>query len=201
MPKFKMGVLPQRLPQGFADRLGRTIARTGLTPNMLSCIGLAGNVAAAVLIAQEMLIVAGVVFLFFSVVDLFDGAVARATGQATPFGAVLDAVFDRLGEGFVLCGIAWYFADRGENVQVAVTFAALLGSVSVSYLRARAEIEGLTMREGLFRRQERVALVSLGLLFNALTLAIWPLAILTHFTVFQRFVMLLRAPAEADASA
>jgi CDP-diacylglycerol--glycerol-3-phosphate 3-phosphatidyltransferase len=200
MSRFS-NLLPQRLPAGLADRVGRTVAKTGLTPNMLSVIGLAGNVVAAVLVARGELLIAAFVFLFFSVVDLLDGSVARATGRATPFGAVLDAVFDRLGEGIVLCGIAWYFAERGENVQVAVTFAAMLGGVSVSYLRARAEIEGMVMREGFFRRQERVALVTLGLLFNALTLAIWPLAILSHLTVLQRFVMLIRSgPPEGEAA-
>ena len=144
MSRFS-NLLPQRLPAGFADRVGRTVAKTGLTPNMLSCIGLAGNVVAAVLVARGELLIAAFVFLFFSVVDLLDGSVARATGRATPFGAVLDAVFDRLGEGIVLCGIAWYFAERGENVQVAVTFAAMLGGVSVSYLRARAEIDGMVL--------------------------------------------------------
>lgn len=135
-----MGVnfLPQRLPQGMSDRLGRTVAATGLTPNIISCIGLAGNGLAAWLIIREQLLPAGLVFLFFSLLDMVDGAVARATGQATPFGAVLDAVFDRLGEAVILAGMAWYFADRGEQVQVAVTFAAVLGSISVSYLRARA---------------------------------------------------------------
>jgi CDP-diacylglycerol--glycerol-3-phosphate 3-phosphatidyltransferase len=191
----RLNVLPQRLPAGFSDGLGRAIAKTGLTPNMLSCIGLAGNVGAAVLVAQGELLWAGVTFLVFSVVDLFDGAVARATGRATPYGAVLDAVFDRLGEGVVLAGIAWYFADRDEHVQLAVTFAAMLGGISVSYLRARAEIEGLSMREGFFRRQERVALLTLGLLFDALTIAVWPLAVLSHLTVLQRFVMLTRQPA------
>jgi CDP-diacylglycerol--glycerol-3-phosphate 3-phosphatidyltransferase len=194
----RLNFLPQRLPEGFSNALGRAIARTGLTPNMLSCLGLAGNVAAAVLVARGELLWAGITFLVFSVVDLFDGAVARATGRATPFGAVLDAVFDRLGEGALLAGCAVYFAGRGENVQVGVTFAALLGSVSVSYLRARAEVEGLSMREGLFRRQERVALLSIGLLFNVLTFVIWPLAVLSHLTVLQRFIVLVRqAPAPA----
>jgi CDP-diacylglycerol--glycerol-3-phosphate 3-phosphatidyltransferase len=195
----RLNLLPQRLPAALSDRLGRAIARTGLTPNMLSCIGLAGNVAAAVLVAQEALLWAAAVFLVFSVVDLFDGAVARATGRATPFGAVLDAVFDRISEGVLLAGVAVYFADRGENVQVGVTFAALLGSVSVSYLRARAEAEGLSMREGLFRRQERVALLTVGLLFDALTLVAWPLAVLTHLTVLQRFFMLARQRPESAA--
>ena len=194
-----MGInfLPQRLPPHLSDRLGRTVAATGITPNMISCIGLAGNALAAYFVIREQLLVAGIVFLFFSLLDLVDGAVARATGQATPYGAVLDAVLDRLGEAVILAGCAWYFAERGEQVQVAVTFAAILGSISVSYLRARAEVAGMAMREGLFRRQERVALIAIGLLLNGLTLVMWPLAVLTHLTALQRFAMLARnRPAE-----
>lgn len=194
-----MGInfLPQRLPPGLSDRLGRTVAATGITPNMISCLGLAGNALAAYFVIRDQLLVAGIVFLFFSLLDLVDGAVARATGQATPYGAVLDAVLDRLGEAVILAGCAWYFAERGEQVQVAVTFAAILGSISVSYIRARAEVAGMAMREGIFRRQERVALIALGLLLNALTLAIWPLAVLSHLTALQRFAMLARnRPAE-----
>jgi len=183
-----------------SDRLGRTVAATGITPNMISCTGLAGNALAAYFVIREQLLLAGIVFLFFSLLDMVDGAVARATGQATPYGAVLDAVFDRLGEAFILAGMAWYFAERGEQVQVAVTFAAVLGSISVSYLRARAEVAGMTMREGLFRRQERVALIAIGLLLNALTLAIWPLAVLSHLTALQRFAMLARNEPGQDPS-
>ncbi|MGD9932354.1 MAG: CDP-alcohol phosphatidyltransferase family protein [Dehalococcoidia bacterium] len=180
-----------------SDRLGRTVAATGITPNMISCLGLAGNALAAYFVIRDQLLVAGIVFLFFSLLDLVDGAVARATGQATPYGAVLDAVLDRLGEAVILAGCAWYFAERGEQVQVAVTFAAILGSISVSYIRARAEVAGMAMREGSFRRQERGALSALGLLLKALTLASWPLAGRSHRTALLRFAMLARnRPAE-----
>ncbi len=197
----KLAFLPQRLPQGFSERLGRTVARTGLTPNAISLIGLAGNAAAAYLVTQEQLLAAGLVFLVFSAVDMVDGAVARATGQATPFGAIFDAVLDRVSEALLLAGCAWYFADRGEQVQVAVTYAALFGSVAVSYMRARAEVVGLSMREGLFRRQERVVLIGAGLLFNGLTAVIWPLAILANLTALQRFWMIARSLRAADAGA
>ncbi|MCC7366517.1 MAG: CDP-alcohol phosphatidyltransferase family protein [Dehalococcoidia bacterium] len=190
MPKLE--ILPQRMPQGIADGIGRGVGRLGITPNMISLLGLAGNIGAAVLVAREELLWAGIVFLFFSALDMVDGAVARATNTASPFGAVFDAVLDRIGEAAVLTGMAWYFADRGEQVQAAVTYAALLGSVAVSYMRARAEVMGLSMREGLFRRQERVALVGLGLLFNGLTVVAWLLAILANLTALQRFWMTLK---------
>lgn len=160
---------------------------------MVSVAGFVGNGLAAWLITREQLVAAGVVYGVFSALDLVDGAVARATNQATPFGAVFDAVLDRLSEALVLAGIAWYFADRGEHVQAGIIYAALFGSIAVSYVRARAEIMGIAMREGLFRRQERVVVVTLGLLFNGLTLVAWLLAILSNITAIQRFWMLVRS--------
>jgi CDP-diacylglycerol--glycerol-3-phosphate 3-phosphatidyltransferase len=188
----RLNVLPQRLPAGFSDRLGKTVARTGLTPNTLSLLGLAGNGVAAWLITQEELIWAGIAFLFFSALDMVDGAVARATGKATPYGAVFDAVLDRAGEALVLTACAWYFADRGEQMQAAVAYLALFGSVAVSYMRARAETVGLQMREGLFRRQERVVLLGAGMLLNQLTVAVVILAVLANLTAVQRFGVLAR---------
>ncbi|MGE5595331.1 MAG: CDP-alcohol phosphatidyltransferase family protein [Hyphomicrobiales bacterium] len=194
----RLNVLPQRLPQGVADTIGRTVGGLGITPNMISLFGLAGNALAAWLITQEHLLAAGVVFLVFSALDFVDGAVARATGTASDFGAVFDAVLDRVGEALVLAGIACYFADRGEQVQAGVTYAALFGSIAVSYMRARAEVVGLSMREGLFRRQERVALLTLGLLFDGLTVVAWILAVLANLTALQRFWLIGRGLRELD---
>jgi CDP-diacylglycerol--glycerol-3-phosphate 3-phosphatidyltransferase len=196
MPKLE--ILPQRLPKGVQDRIGRTVARAGITPNVVSLAGFAGNVAAAVLVSRGELLWAGLVYLFFSAIDLVDGAVARATNQATPFGAVFDAVLDRASEAIVLAGCAWYFGNRGEYVQAGVTYAAVLGSVAVSYMRARAEVNGLSMREGIFRRQERVALLGLGLLTGWLAAAMWLLAILAHLTAVQRFWLIARGLRAAD---
>jgi len=196
----KLNILPQRLPQEVADAIGRNVGRTGVTPNMISLAGLAGNLFAAWLITREALLAAGIVYLAFSALDLVDGAVARATGTTSPFGAIFDSILDRASEAIVLAACAWYFGERGEYVQAGVTYAALFGSVAVSYMRARAEIVGLSMREGLFRRQERVALLGLGLLFNALTVVVALLAVLSNLTALQRFWMIargLRRPAEA----
>lgn len=185
-----INLLPQRLPQNVQHRIGTTVGGLGITPNMISLFGFFGNVFAAWLITQEELLWAGIVYLFFSALDLVDGAVARATGMASPFGAVFDAILDRSSEAIVLAACAWYFADRGEDWQVAFVFGALFGSIAVSYMRARAEVVGLSMREGLFRRQERVALLGIGLLLNGLTVVIALLAILSNLTALQRFWML-----------
>jgi len=193
-----VNLLPQRLPQGLADAIGRSVGRTGITPNVISIVGFAGNVLAAVLIARDELLAAGLVFIGFSALDVVDGAVARAMGTTSPYGAVLDAVLDRGGEAAVLVGSAWYFGERGEDIQASFTFAALLGSVAVSYMRARAEVEGLAMREGFFRRQERVADFGLALLFDGLTLGIALLAVAANLTALQRAYLLVRGLRAAD---
>jgi CDP-diacylglycerol--glycerol-3-phosphate 3-phosphatidyltransferase len=185
-----VNILPQRLPKGIQDGIGRAVGGVGITPNMISLFGFFGNLLAAWLITREELLLAGGVFLFFSALDMVDGAVARATGLASPFGAVFDAVLDRASEALVLAACGWYFADRGEQIQAAFAYAAIFGSIAVSYMRARAEVVGMAMREGLFRRQERVALLSLGLFFNGLTVVIAILAVLANFTALQRFWML-----------
>ncbi len=187
-----LNILPQRLPKGISDAIGRSVAKFGVTPNMISVFGFAGNGLAAWLITREEVRWAGVVFVVFSLLDMVDGAVARATGQATLYGAVLDSILDRASEAIVLVGCAWYFGERGEWVQVTMTYLALFGSIAVSYMRARAEVVGMTMRDGLFRRQERVALLSIGLLFNGLTVVMAPLAVFANITALQRFVMLAR---------
>lgn len=199
-----INLLPQRLPKGISDGIGRSVGSLGITPNMISLLGFVGNAGAGVLAATNHLIAAAIVFLVFSLLDMVDGAVARATGTASPYGAVFDAVLDRLGEAAVLAGVGWYFGERGEHVQAGVIYAALFGSIAVSYMRARAEVNGLEMREGLFRRQERVALVTLGLLFDGLTVTAWLLAILANLTALQRFWMIARAlrePATASPEA
>jgi CDP-diacylglycerol--glycerol-3-phosphate 3-phosphatidyltransferase len=196
-----VNLLPQKLPRSFADPVGRSVARLGITPNMVSLGGFGGNLLAALLITRGQLLTAGIVFLVFSALDLVDGAVARATNRATPYGAVFDAVLDRASEAIVLAGCGWYFEDRGEHVQAAVAYAALFGSVAVSYMRARAEIAGLSMREGLFRRQERVVLLGVGLLFGWLTVVVAILAALSQLTALQRFWMITRGLRRLDAEA
>ncbi len=192
-------LLPTRLPQGLQERIGRTVGRLGVTPNMVSLAGAGGNGIAAILVARGSLLAAGVVYLVFSALDLVDGAVARATGKASPFGAVFDAVLDRASEAVVLAACAWYFAERGQAWAVAATFGALLGSVAVSYLRARAEVEGVAMREGLLRRQERVVLLGLGLVLGWLAAAVAVLAVLSNLTALQRGWMLAQALRSGEA--
>lgn len=190
--------MPQRLPQGISDKIGRTVGGLGITANMISVFGFFGNLTAAYFITRDELLIAGIIYLFFSALDLVDGAVARATNTASEYGAVLDAILDRASECIVIAACGWYFADRGDDWYAAAAYAGLFGSVAVSYMRARAEVVGMSMRDGLFRRQERVALLGIGLLFGWLAIAIVILALLSNVTALQRFAIITRVLRQRD---
>jgi len=179
-------LLPHSVPRRITDPIVAVIARTGATPNHLTALGFLGNVGAGVLAARGDFLAAGLVMLAFSAVDLLDGALARATGRATAFGAVFDSVLDRLSEAAVLGGLSFYFAQRGEREEIALCFAALVGSVMVSYVKARAEAHGLVLKEGLFTRAERVLLVAGGLIISQVRIALWILAVMANATALQR---------------
>ncbi len=198
MSQRKLRLLPERIPARASEAIGRGVGALGITPNMITLAGVAGSGVAAWLILEERLLIAGVVFLGFSAMDFVDGAVARATGKATPYGALLDAVMDRVGEALVLAACIWYFTERGEDVQAGFAYAALFGSIAVSYVRARGEALGITTREGLFRRQERVVLLGIGLLANGLTVVIIILAVLANATALQRWAIVGKALRERD---
>ncbi len=185
--------MPRKAPGWLTEPAVGVLSRLGVTPNLLTLTGVLGNVVAGVLAASGEFLAAGVVMLAFSALDFLDGALARATGQATPFGSVFDAVLDRVSEAAVLFGLLWWFSDRGERTEVLLIFVAVVGSLLVSYVRARAEVIGLKMRGGLFTREVRVTLLGGGLIVEGLpgvhgviTWILWPLAALTLATAAWR---------------
>ena len=188
-------LLPRSAPAWLTDPAVSFLARLGVTPNMLTLAGVLGNAGAAVLAGYGEFLAAGVVLLAFSSLDFLDGALARATGRASDFGSVFDAVMDRISEAAVLFGLLFYFSERGGRTEELLIFAAVTGSILVSYVRARAEVIGLKLREGLFTRAERVVLMGGGLILhealgeNVLTPLLWVLAILTGFTALQRLAI------------
>lgn len=189
---MRFSILPRSLPRRLTDPIALAVARTGVTPNMVSAAGFVGNAAAAVLVARGMFVAGGLVMLAASALDLLDGALARATNRATPFGAVFDAVLDRLSEAAVLFGLLLYYQGRGETTPVVLTFAAVTGSILVSYVRARAEIAGLNLKEGFFTRPERVLVLGIGLVAGLAVPALWLLAVLTNVTALQRLYLVWR---------
>jgi phosphatidylinositol phosphate synthase len=171
------------------------LARTRVTPNMLTASGVTLCLVAAVLVGfedrDELLFfwVGAVVFVVGSVLDILDGALARAGAKGTPFGAFLDSTTDRIGEGAMLGAIALVFANDGNMVAVAFAFAAVMGSFLVPYARAKAEALGLRGDVGIGSRAERVVVITAGLVlapWGALQWAIYFLAATAWFTVGQR---------------
>jgi CDP-diacylglycerol--glycerol-3-phosphate 3-phosphatidyltransferase len=179
-------LLPHSVSTRFTDPIVAPLARMGVSPNHLTVLGFAGNLVAAVLAAQGEFLAAGIVGLLFSAVDLLDGALARATGRASAFGAVFDSTLDRLSEAAVLGGLAFYFVQRGSEEQVVLCFAALAGSILVSYVRARAQYFGLDLTDGLFTRAERVLVLNGGLIISQVRIALWVLAVMANLTAVQR---------------
>ena len=168
-----------------------------LTPNAISLTGFALNLAAAGLIVDRMFFLAGIAFIIGSIMDTLDGRYSRMSGKGTPFGAFLDSTLDRLEEGIVLTAVAAYFASRNNEVAVAAVVIAVLGSLMVSYTRARAEALGVACKVGLATRPVRVVILSIGLVFakgaslghfELLAPAVYVLAALTAVTMLQRIL-------------
>ncbi len=166
--------------------LARLLARLGIGPNHVTVAGTLIGIGAAWLIVEGQSLVAGLVFLFASAFDALDGVIARTQGQATPFGAFLDSTLDRVSEGFVMAAIALHFATLGQPWNAAAVVLALLGSLLVSYTRARAEGLGVSCTVGFGTRLERVIILGFGLILGLLAPAIYLLIILTGWTTLQR---------------
>lgn len=171
------------------------LARTRVTPNALTVAGVSLCIAASVVVwfeyRGELLFywLGAALFLVGSILDILDGALARAGGKTTPFGGFLDSTTDRVGEAFMLGAIALVFARHGLDWAIALAFASLTGSFLVSYTRAKAEIMGLSGTIGIGGRAERVVVIVGGLVFapwGGLQWAILFLTVLTWVTVVQR---------------
>ncbi len=186
-------LLPSRVPALILDPIVRVLIALRITPNVITVAGFLGAVAAAALIASGELLIGGIVLLVAGALDLFDGALARATGRAGPVGALLDSTLDRASEAVVLFGVLLHQLERGNDEGAALVFVAFAGSFLVSYVRTRAGELGSEVAEGLATRPERVVLLALGLMTGWLRLALWILAVATVLTALQRLVIAIGA--------
>ena len=198
----------RRVQQGYTQGTRRLAARsivgltrTRVTPNVLTVSGVSLCLAASVLVffeyRNELLFywLGAVIFVVGSVLDILDGALARAGGKTTPFGAFLDSALDRVGEGAMLGAIALVFARQGNTIALACAIAAVAGSFLVSYTRAKAELLGLKGDVGLGSRAERVVVITAGLVlapWGALQWAIYLLTAAAWITVVQRILAVRR---------
>jgi CDP-diacylglycerol--glycerol-3-phosphate 3-phosphatidyltransferase len=201
---------PPRNSQELRSYARDRLIESRLTPNAISVMGLFGNLVAAFLVTQRLFFLAGIAFILGSVMDTMDGRYSRMSGKGTLFGAFLDSTLDRVEEGIVIAAVAGYFASRGEDFAAAICVVAVLGSLMVSYTRARAEALGVECKVGLATRPVRVVLLSIGLIFakgagigdfELLAPAIYVLAGLTIFTVFQRVWHVRNELTKMDAAA
>ena len=173
--------------------LGAQIRRTGITADHLTVTGLVMAVAAAVTIANGWLRAGLLLLVLTAVPDVLDGAVAKASGTASPRGAFFDSVVDRVSDALLLGGVAWYLASTQPGRIAVLPFAVMAASMLISYERAKAEALGFDARGGLMERAERLAFLAFGLLFESLLVAVlWVMLVLTLFTAGQRFVTVWR---------
>ncbi len=158
--------------RGLAVPLARLLGRLGLTPNALTLIGVLLNVGVAIILALGWQFWGGVALLLASAFDTLDGALARSTDQITRFGAFFDSTMDRVAEILIYGGLLYAYAQQGRVLESLLVFAALTGSVMVSYARARAEGLGFTCTTGFFTRAERIILLALALIVNPIAAAL-----------------------------
>lgn len=171
----------------------QVLARVGVTPNTLTIVGMLLNGLVGLVIAAGHPQLGGVLLIFTSLFDMFDGALAKLTGKTSKFGAFLDSTLDRYSEALVLLGLLWLSVQRGLALDVFLCYVVIVGSLLVSYTRARAEGLGLDCRVGWFGRPERIIVLCIGLILNLVTPALVILAIFTHVTALQRIVHVWRS--------
>lgn len=159
----------------FLSLVARKLVSIGVTANMITVIGFCVNVLAAVFLATGRLVLGGILILFGGSFDMMDGAVARVAPKSSPSGALLDSVMDRYSEAAVFLGALIYFYINSNFYGVVLVFAAMIGSILVSYVRARAEGLQIECKVGFMQRPERIAILAFGTLLQGL--------LGTHFSV------------------
>lgn len=202
-------MLDQKI-RGIWDRymqpVGRGLARTGVSPDAVTLAGVVIMAGAALAILQGRLMLAGLVAIVAGLFDVLDGAVAKARGAGSKFGALLDSTTDRLADALFFLPLAWLYgvspdiASRENDVIAALALVGLVLGFLVSYVKARAEGLGFDCKVGLAERFERLAIMILGLLFDAVLIALILLSVLSAITFVQRVVHVRRqVPRRAGA--
>ena len=182
--------------RGIINPIARLVSRTGISPNGITVIGFLLMVGVGLVLSQGYLRLAGVLLIVAALFDALDGALARLQDRVTPFGAFFDSTMDRYAEAAVFLGVLVYFLRQGASTEVILTYIAIIGSLMVSYTRARGEGLGVSIRGGLLSRLERMVILVLFLLLNQLAIALWILAPLTNLTALQRIWLTWRAMRE-----
>lgn len=176
----------------FLEPIARFISWTGVSPNVITIIGFVLMIGVAVVLARGNLVWGGLLIIGVALFDAIDGTLARLMGRTSRFGAFLDSTLDRFSEAVIYLGIFIHLIGQNRRLELILIYATVVGSLMVSYARARAEGIGVPLKDGLFTRFERVLLLVVGLIFNQLTLVLWLLAIFSNFTAIQRMYLVWR---------
>jgi CDP-diacylglycerol--glycerol-3-phosphate 3-phosphatidyltransferase len=198
----------QKRARHFAEQVVRPLAALGLTPNMATLLGFLFSCVTAGVLATGHLRIGGLMVLLSGVFDMIDGALARVRNQKTTFGAFFDSTLDRYSEAVVLLGLIVFALNTPTLAQrdwiVALAYIAGIGSLMVSYTRARAEGLGLNAKSGLLARPERIVLLAVGLLMGGRDWLLWTLlalALASVLTSIQRIAAVRRVALRTDAGA
>ncbi len=190
-PKSLTDFLRERL-KGVLNAAAGFLLKIGLSANALTLIGLAGHFVAAFLLFKGRITLAGLVLLVLAPADALDGSMARLQGEIKPFGAFLDLVTDRYAEMVIFGGLLLYFMPQGNMLACVLVYLAMMGSVMVSYSRARAEAVGIEAKIGIMTRVERYIVLVAALLFNFPVVGVGIIAVLANITAVQRIMRVRR---------
>ena len=178
--------------KGILDPVGAFFNSLGLTPNMMTLLGLAGNTVGAIFLAQGRIVIGGILILVTGALDALDGTMARLRGEPSDFGAFVDSVTDRYSELVIFFGLIIYYMQQELWVHLTVVYLAAVGSVMVSYTRARAEALGYTAKVGILTRFERYIVLAPSLIFKIPIIGVGIIAVLANITAFQRIISVRR---------
>ncbi|MBN1681846.1 MAG: CDP-alcohol phosphatidyltransferase family protein [Anaerolineae bacterium] len=171
---------------GITSTLGQRVHRMGVHPDAITLLGLVIVAIAAGVASQGYFFWSAIILLIGAPLDALDGAVARAMQRTGKFGALFDSTLDRYADGFIFMGLAVYYSEKNNTAGLILSMLALLGSLLVSYVRARAEGLRVDCKVGLLTRMERMVIILAMLLTGQITVGVAVLAVGTHITVIQR---------------
>ena len=179
--------------RGYVESVAWLLHSYGLSPNTITLIGTTGMFIIGLLLAQGYFLAGGLLMAIVGSLDAVDGGLARLTNQVTKFGAFLDSTTDRWAEAAVYGGLLWWYIGQGAKLEAMLVYVTIIGSLLVSYIRARAEAVGMECKVGILTRFERMAVLGLGLLFEQtffgqLQITLILLAVFSNFTAMQRLL-------------
>lgn len=194
MPSLLTQLLKEKINK-ILSPLSYILQKLKITPNMLSLFGLVVNIISAVAILKGKLEIGGFLLLFAGFFDLLDGAMARSTKQTTKFGAILDSTLDRYSELFTLCALTWFFFMKNDASLLLACLISIVGSLMISYIKARGEGLGFHCTVGIMTRPERVVVLLTILILNSLhpliiPIGIWFVAVASNITAVHRLLYL-----------